>query len=287
MAAISNGLAAYSKGTILPVTSSFFIFYIYAAPGIRMGALQRLQAIHIGTHDSIGTGEDGPTHQPVELAALYRAMPNLLYVRPCDSEEVAGAFVAALSARDTPSIISLSRQNLEQYPAHSSRDGVLRGAYPFIEEEDGAPADVTLIGVGAEMVFAVRARDALRDRHGLRARVVSFPCQRLFDAQPREYRAAVLRGPHASASGGAAAAPPRVVVEAYAANGWERYADAGYSMSSFGHSLPGAAAYKYFGYDPELIAQRVAAFVAEWRERGPDEFRGDFRDLNVARAGDH
>lgn len=276
MAAISNGLAAYSKGTILPVTSSFFIFYIYAAPGIRMGALQRLQAIHIGTHDSIGTGEDGPTHQPVELAALYRAMPNLLYMRPCDSEEVAGAFVAALSARDTPSIISLSRQNLEQYPQHSSRDGVLRGAYPFIEDEG---ADVTLIGVGAEMAFAVRARDALRDRHGLRARVVSFPCQRLFDAQPRDYRAAVLRYRGAKA-------PPRVVVEAYAANGWERYADAGYSMSSFGHSLPGAAAYKYFGYDPELIASRVAAFVEEWKERGPEDLRGEFRDLNLG-AADH
>lgn len=279
MAAISNGLAAYSKGTILPVTSSFFIFYIYAAPGIRMGALQRLQAIHIATHDSIGTGEDGPTHQPVELAALYRAMPNLLYLRPCDSEEVAGAFSAALAARDTPSIISLSRQGLEQYPQHSSRAGVARGAYVFVEDD---AADVTLIGVGAEMAFAVRARDALRDAHGLRARVVSFPCQRLFDAQPREYRAAVLR--YRAGAAAAAPPPPRVVVEAFAANGWERYADAGYSMSTFGHSLPGPDAYKYFGYDSDLIAERVAAFVGEWKQRGPDEFRGEFRDLNVAPA---
>src|SRR5690625_4576999 len=115
-----------------------------------MGALQHLQAIHIATHDSIGTGEDGPTHQPIELAALYRAMPNILYIRPCDSEEVAGAYTAALDARDTPSIISLSRQAVEQYPQHSSRDGVQRGAYVFLEEKD---ADVTLIGVGAEMCF--------------------------------------------------------------------------------------------------------------------------------------
>lgn len=289
MASISNGLAAFNKGTILPVTSSFFMFYIvslvsifvtasthtdlfvqYAAPGVRMGALQRLQAIHIATHDSIGTGEDGPTHQPIELAALYRAMPNLQYIRPCDSEEVAGAFIAALSARETPSILSLSRQNLEQYPQYSSRDGVLKGAYTFIEED--GEADVTLIGVGAEMVFAVKARELLKEKYGVKARVVSFPCQRLFDAQPLEYKAEVLQYRKGI---------PRVVVEAYAANGWERYADAGYSMSSFGHSLPGQAAYKYFGYDAEVIAERVEVFVKEWKERGAESFRGEFRDLNT------
>ncbi|RWA06380.1 hypothetical protein EKO27_g8715, partial [Xylaria grammica] len=172
MAAISNGLAAYNKGTILPVTSSFFMFYLYAAPGVRMGALQRLQAIHIATHDSIGTGEDGPTHQPIELAALYRAMPNILYIRPADSEETAGAFIAALRATESPSIISLSRQPLPQYPQHSSREGVQRGAYVFIDEDD---ADVTLIGVGSEMQFAVEARRVLRADYGVRARVVSFP----------------------------------------------------------------------------------------------------------------
>lgn len=235
-----------------------------------MGALQRLQAIHIATHDSIGTGEDGPTHQPIELAALYRAMPNLYYIRPCDGEEVAGAFLAALPARDTPSIISLSRQNLEQYPRYSSRDGVLKGAYAFIEEEGGA--DVTLIGVGAEMAFAVQARDALRERHGLRARVVSFPCQRLFERQPWDYKAEVLRYREGV---------PRVVIEAYAAAGWERYADAGYSMSTFGHSLPGPAAYRYFGYDGDVIAERVGAFVREWKAKGAESFRGEFRDLNT------
>lgn len=236
-----------------------------------MGALQRLQAIHIATHDSIGTGEDGPTHQPIELAALYRAMPNLLYIRPCDSEEVAGAFLAALPARDTPSIISLSRQNLEQYPQYSSRDGVLKGAYTFIEDAD---AIVTLIGVGAEMVFAVKARDVLRERYGAKARVVSFPCQRLFERQSWDYKAEVL---------GYRKGVPRVVIEAYAANGWERYADAGYSMSvdRFGHSLPGPAAYKYFGYNPDVIAERVETFVRKWQKRGPEAFRGEFRDLNT------
>lgn len=235
-----------------------------------MGALQQLQTIHVATHDSIGTGEDGPTHQPVELAALYRAMPNLLYIRPCDSEEVAGAFIAAINAKKSPSIISLSRQNLEQFPAYSSRDGVQRGAYVFIEQED---ADVTLIGVGSEMAFAVRTKEFLEQNAGMKARIVSFPCQRLFEQQSREYRASVLK---------IRSKIPRVVIEAYAVNGWERYADAGYSMSSFGHSLPGAAAYKYFGYNEKLIGARVKEFVDEVKREGIDNFRGDFRDLNTA-----
>jgi dihydroxyacetone synthase len=234
-----------------------------------MGALQRLRTIHIATHDSIGTGEDGPTHQPIELAALYRAMPSLLYIRPADSEETAGAFIAALSAPDTPSIISLSRQNLTQYPEYSRREGVVRGAYVFIEEQN---ADVTLIGVGSEMSFAVRAREVLREKFGIRARVVSFPCQRLFEKQSREYKAEVLQYRKGI---------PRVVIEAYAVNGWERYADAGYSMSSFGHSLPGVAAYQYFGYDEELIAERVSEFVREVKREGIESVRGEFRDLNV------
>ncbi|KAJ6445457.1 stress response protein nst1 [Purpureocillium lavendulum] len=271
MASISNGIAAFNKGTFLPVTSSFFMFYIYAAPGVRMGALQHLQAIHIATHDSIGTGEDGPTHQPVELAALYRAMPNILYIRPCDSEEVAGAYTAALEARDTPSIISLSRQAVEQYPQHSSRDGVIRGAYVFIEEED---ADVTLIGVGAELSFAVKTRHVLGQRFGIKARVVSFPCQRLFDAQPLEYKRQTLRYQSNT---------PRVVIEAYAINGWERYADAGFSMSTFGKSLPGKDAYKYFGFDEYVIAPEVAKLVEDVRRDGVDSLRGEFRDLNPVR----
>ncbi|KAK2044672.1 transketolase [Colletotrichum somersetense] len=271
MASIANGLAAFNKGTILPVTSSFFMFYIYAAPGVRMGALQRLQQIHIATHDSIGTGEDGPTHQPIALPALYRAMPNLLYVRPCDSEETAGAFVLAMEAKDTPTIISLSRQSLEQYPQNTSREGVQRGAYVF---QEAADADVTLIGVGAEMVFAVKTAQVLADKHGMTARIVSFPCQRVFERQPVEYRREVLQ--YRSQA-------PRVVIEAYAVNGWERYADAGFSMSTFGHSLPGPEAYKYFGFDEVVIAPVVARLVEEVRAEGIDSLRGEFRDLNPVR----
>ena len=268
MAAASNGMAAFNKGTILPVTSSFFMFYIYAAPGVRMGALQGLQVIHIATHDSIGTGEDGPTHQPIELAALYRSMPNFLYIRPCDSEEAVGAFIAAVNAKDTPSMISVSRQKNQQYPKYSSRDGVQKGAYVFIEEAD---ADVTLIGVGAEMCFAVQARDALQKKYGIKARVVSFPSQRLFEAQPIEYKREVLQ--YRSKA-------PRVIVEAYAVNGWERYADAGWSMSTFGQSLTGGVVYERFNYNGEKIAEKVRTLVEDVRKDGIESLRGEFRDMN-------
>ena len=268
MASISNGLAAFNKGTFLPVTSTFFMFYLYAAPGIRMGALQGLQQIHIATHDSIGTGEDGPTHQPVALAALYRAMPNLLYIRPCDTEEVAGAFIIALNASSTPTMISLSRQNLVQFPQHSSREGMQKGAYVFIEQEE---ANVTIIGVGSEMGFAVQTMEVLARDHNIKARVVSFPCQRLFDQQSKQYKQSVLRYKSKA---------PIVVIEAYVVHGWERYADAGISMSSFGKSLPGAEAYKYFGFEPPVMAKKIRSFVEEVQRDGTESLRGDFRDLN-------
>lgn len=272
MASISNGLAAFNKGTIIPVTSTFFMFYIYAAAGVRMGALQGLQQIHIATHDSIGTGEDGPTHQPVALASLYRAMPNLLYIRPADSEETAGAYIAALKATNSPTIISLSRQNLVQYPEYSFRERVQKGAYVFIEKAD---ADVTLIGVGSEMVFAVETARLLESKFNVRARVVSFPCQRLFDQQNITYKREVLQYQSNA---------PRVVIEAYSVNGWERYADAGYSMNSFGHSLPGSEAYKYFGFDEQAIAPRVFELIEDVRKNGIGSLRGEFRDLNVKRT---
>ncbi|KAG9238309.1 Transketolase, thiamine diphosphate binding domain-containing protein [Amylocarpus encephaloides] len=251
MAAIANGLAAFNPGTIVPVTSSFFMFYLYAAPGIRMGALQELQAIHIATHDSIGTGEDGPTHQPIEIAALYRAMPNLLYIRPSDSEETAGAFTVALKAKHNATIISTSRQNLPQNK-ESRRDAVKYGAYVLREKED---ATVTIIGVGAEMCFAIEAAEQLaQDR--VSARIVSFPCQRLFEQQTREYRRSTLQSNKTVA----------VVVEAYAANGWERYANASISMKTFGKSLPGKVAYEYFGFNGKVIAGKIQAYLEDLKQ---------------------
>lgn len=227
-----------------------------------MGALQELQVIHIATHDSIGAGEDGPTHQPIELASLYRAMPNLLYIRPCDSEETAGALIIALQSKHKSTIISTSRQNLPQY-AESKRDGVKLGAYVFRE---AAGAQVTIIGVGAEMCFATGAADELANC-GIETRVVSFPCQRLFEEQSRRYRREVLQRKETLV----------VVVEAYAANGWERYADASISMKSFGKSLPGKNAYQHFGFDSEIIAGKIKSYILDIRESRA--FKGEFEEL--------
>lgn len=270
MCAISNGLSAFNKGTFIPMTSTYFVFHLYAAAALRMAALQGLQQIHIATHDSIGVGENGPTHQPIAVAALWRAMPNVLYIRPCDAEEVAGAYIAAIQATETPTIISLSRQSLPQYPHHSSREGTLKGAYVFAEAEDG-DFDVTLIGVGSEMGYAMQTRELLLGDYGIKARVVSFPCTRLFEQQSRAYKQSVLKP---------SAGKPTVVIEAYPSNGWERYADASVSMNKFGKSLPSREAYEHFGFAPESIAPKVKDLVEEVRRDGIGVLRGDFREFN-------
>lgn len=264
MCAISNGLAAFAPNTFIPITSSFFMFYLYAAPAVRMGALQHLQVIHAATHDSIGMGEDGPTHQPIELAALYRAMPNLLYIRPGDSEETAGAWIAALEAKKSSSIISTSRHALPQLK-QTRREGVALGAYVLEEADD---ASVTLIGVGAELSFALEVAQQLKETKGIAARVISFPCQRLFEQQPLEYKRTVLRRHQGI---------PAVVIEPYAPNGWERYADAGINIRRFGHSLPGKAAYKFFGYETGVMAAKVSDYL-DRLEKGEWQ-RGEFVDL--------
>lgn len=275
MAAIANGLAAFNPGTFLPVTSSFFMFYLYAAPAVRMGALQKLHVIHAATHDSIGAGEDGPTHQPVELAVLFRSMPHLLYIRPGDSEEVAGAYITAIEHKTGPSIISVSRHKFPQLHGGAqgkgltSRDGVARGAYVLHEAEGGA-AEVTIIGVGAELSFAVNVAKALGEERGIRARVVSFPCWRLFDQQPVEYRREVLAR---HGQGGV----PAVVIEPYTPNGWERYADAGINMRTFGHSLPGKYIYKHFGYETAAMTEKVAGYLDGVKNGA--YLRGEFVDL--------
>ncbi|RMJ22081.1 dihydroxy-acetone synthase [Aspergillus sp. HF37] len=263
MCAISNGIAAFAPQTFIPVTSTFFMFYIYAAPAVRMGALQHLQVIHAATHDSIGAGEDGPTHQPIELATLYRAMPNLLYIRPGDSEETAGAWIAAIEARRTPSIISTSRHALPQLK-QTRRDGVARGAYVL---EDPVNAHITILGVGAELSFALDTAHRLKSR-GIVARLVSFPCQRLFEKQSVEYKRNTLQRHRGI---------PAVVIEPYSPNGWERYADAAVCMKSFGKSLPGKAAYKHFGYEVDALTATVAAYLDRI---GKDELlRGEFVEL--------
>jgi dihydroxyacetone synthase len=263
MAAISNGISAFNKGTFIPVTSTFFMFYLYAAPAVRYGALSHLQVIHVATHDSIGTGEDGPTHHPIALAALYRAMPNMLYIRPCDSNETAAAWEIAMEAKTTPSIISLSRQNLPQYPQYATKEGVAKGAYMFIEQPN---AVLNLISSGSEMFLAVGTAEKLKEK-GIIANVISFPCQRLFEAQPLEYKRNLLKRGKI----------PSVAIEAYAPTGWERYATAGINMRTFGKSLPGAEVYKYFGFDTEVITPKIEKYLEAWKEDPSLSY--EFQDL--------
>lgn len=173
-------------------------------------------------------------------------MPNILYIRPGDSEETAGAWIAAIEAKGTPTIISTSRHKLPQLK-ETSRDGVQKGAYVLRENENAA---ITLLGVGAELSHAVGVAEKLAEE-GIQARVVSFPSWRLFEQQTLEYRRSVLQRHRA----------PAVVIEPYAANGWERYADAGACMKTFGHSLPGTAAYDYFGFDVGTLTDRVRGYL--------------------------
>jgi dihydroxyacetone synthase len=246
MASISNGLAAYSPQGIIPVTATFFMFYLYAAAGVRMGALSELQVIHVATHDSVGEGQNGPTHQPVELDSLYRAMPNLLYIRPCDAEEVAGAWTVALGATRTPSIISLARDPALTKVPNTDRDKVRLGGY-VIREKQGVL--VTLISCGSELQFASAAADEL-DKLGIPTRVVSMPCLRLFERQPLEYQNAVLSN-----------SPHIISVEAYISTIWARICTASIAMDSYGYSGAGLENFKRFGLDTDSIVRKVSQHV--------------------------
>lgn len=175
--------------------------------------------------------------------------------------------ITALEMKSSPTMLSLSSQPLEQYPQHSSRDGTRKGAYLFKEE---ASPDVTIIGVGSEMHFAMEAEKILRNRYQMKARIVSFPCQRLFEAQSVEYKRETLML-HSDI--------PRVVIEAYASNGWERYANAGYHMSTYGKSLPGTSAYEYFGFNGSLIAGAIAQYVEEVRLDATKYVLREYKDL--------
>ncbi|BEJ18270.1 hypothetical protein CspHIS471_0705470 [Cutaneotrichosporon sp. HIS471] len=260
MAAIANGLAAYHPGLILPVMSTFFMFWLYAAPAARMAALQRLRWVGIATHDSIGIGEDGPTHQPVELAALYRAMPGIELFRPADAEEVMGAWTASLQG-EMPVILALSRQPVPLLPG-SDRAGVAKGGYVVLDTQ--AP-ELVLLATGAEVSRAIDTAALLP----YRVRVVSLPSTTRFDAQSREYRRSVIP-----------ADVPTVAIEAWASMGWAKYAHAGAHMHGFGLSAPQEVLFEHFGFAPANLAKVIGEWV-----KGLDGVPGvgDFEELLLDR----
>ncbi|KPM37628.1 Dihydroxyacetone synthase [Neonectria ditissima] len=248
MAAISNGLAAYNPGTFLPITATFLIFYLYAAPGVRMGALSHLPVIHFATHDSFAEGQNGPTHQAVEIDSLYRAMPNLSYIRPCDAEETIGAWILALSKKTGPSVLSLGRDPVGPVPA-TSRFGVAKGAYVVKEEAD---AKLTLASCGTNLHYAVAAAASLT-ADGIATRVVSAPSFEHFDKQDQTYRDSVFPRD----------GTPIVSVEEYIATTWARYVTASVGMTGYGYSASNPSNYDRFGLDAKGIVAKVRKYMDE------------------------
>ncbi|KAI0427897.1 Transketolase, thiamine diphosphate binding domain-containing protein [Xylaria sp. FL1042] len=255
MAAIANGIAAYTPRSkkdargqaFIPITATFSMFQLYAAPAIRMSALMRLKIIHVGTHDSIAEGLCGPTHQPIELLNLWRSMPNLLYIRPGDAEEAIGAWIMALEYSG-PTVLGL---NVHKVPLQSgtSREKMQRGAY--VIEEDHA-ANVTLISTGSELYQTVNAAKILRSQ-GLTTRVVSMPSIRRFEEQTREYIDSTLPRD----------GRPVVSVEAMSVHGWARWSTAGIGLNRFGTTVNPDAVAEYFKLTAEHIARRVSDYVAD------------------------
>jgi dihydroxyacetone synthase len=281
MAAIANGLAGYSSHGFVPVISTFFMFFLYAAPAIRMSALQKLRLIGIATHDSIGIGEDGPTHQPVGLASFFRAVPNVQFMRPADAEEVMGAWTLALEANKTPSILSLSRHALPLLPG-SDREAVRRGGYIVHTAEARADATpLTLVATGSEVSLAIEAANILASgelQQSYTVNVVSMPCMTLFDAQPAEYRHSVIPPTQLS-----------VAVEAWASLPWPRYTAASLSMHTFGHSGPQQQLFEMFGFHPTNIAAKIHQHAQSLTRNGTLVLPriGEFAELLLGYAKGH
>ena len=250
MGSIVNGISLHN-GMLKPYGSTFLIFSDYMRPAVRLSALSKLQSLWVWTHDSVGLGEDGPTHQPVEHYAALRAIPFLWFIRPADATETVGAWKAALEREDGPVALALTRQKVPTLEG-TQRDGVARGAYVVWESDDanGLP-DLILIATGSEVHVAVDAAKQL-DEQGTHARVVSMPCWELFEAQPREYRDDVLL-PDVKA---------RLSVEAGVALGWKQWVgDEGDSISieHFGASAPGNIVLEKFGYTVDNVVVRALA----------------------------
>ncbi|MGD0873800.1 MAG: transketolase [Acidimicrobiales bacterium] len=249
MASAMTGMALH--GGVLPVGGTFFVFSDYARPAIRLAALSQAHVVYFFTHDSVGLGEDGPTHQPIEQLASLRAMPGLRVIRPADATETAAAWRVAVDS-DGPTALILSRQDLPVLAETGDRAavGVARGAYVLAPGGDAsATPDIVLIGTGSEVQLCLGAARVL-EAEGIVARVVSFPSWELFAEQEAGYRADVLPP-----------GVPRLAVEAAASFGWERYADATVTIDRFGASAPGSVNMEKFGFTADNVAQKARGLL--------------------------
>jgi len=251
MAAICNGLFAY--GGMRPYCASFLTFIGYCMGSVRVSALSRFGILYIFTHDSIGLGEDGPTHQPIEHLEQIRSMPNINLWRPADSDEMAAAYKSAAECRETPSVIACTRQTVTGMFG-SSLEKASKGAYTVIESAE-TPA-LIIVATGSEVGLCAKAIEALVAQ-GIPTALVSMPCQELFLQQSHEYQAEVLPGNI-----------PTLSVEASAVHGWHRFAHAQIGMESFGASGKGGALYEHFGFTPENVANKGKALVEFYKFDG-------------------
>lgn len=245
MGAIMNGMALH--GGVIPYGGTFFVFSDYMRPSMRLAALMGIRVIYVLTHDSIGVGEDGPTHQPVEHLASFRAMPNIYTFRPCDVVETAEAWEVALTSESTPGILVLSRQGLPLLRKSANENLTAKGGYVISDVASGKSRQATLIATGSEVSLAVAAQEKLREK-GIETAVVSMPCTELFDKQNSQYQDEVLEN------------CPRVAIEAASKFGWEKYVGLNgdiIGMDGFGASGPADKLYEYFGITVDEVVESV------------------------------
>ncbi|MGB3515146.1 MAG: transketolase [Elainellaceae cyanobacterium] len=250
MGAICNGISLHNSG-LIPYCATFLVFADYMRAAIRLSALSQAQVIYVMTHDSIGLGEDGPTHQPVETIASLRVIPNLIVMRPADGNEVSGAYKVAVEKQDGPTLIAFTRQNLPNLVG-SSIDSVAKGAY-VLSDSDGTP-DLILIGTGSEVHLCVEAAKQLQ-AEGKKVRVVSMPSWEMFDAQDASYKESVLPK----------AVTKRLAVEAGSTFGWCRYVGSAgdvIGIDTFGASAPGDVCLEKFGFTVDNVLAKAKALLA-------------------------
>ena len=245
MGGVMNGMSAY--GTIIPAGGTFLNFVSYAAGAVRLSCLSHQRVIWVATHDSIGLGEDGPTHQPIETLAHFRALPNMMVWRPADGNETSAAYYMALTSKSTPSILALTRQNLPHLE-NSTIEGAIKGGYVALEDKSAA---ISLVSTGSEVSLCLEAVKTLAGK-GVKARVVSLPCWEVFDAQSKEYRLSVIPD-----------GIPAMSVEVMTTLGWEKYTHEQFGLNRFGASGPYKKVYEVSF--PILFSDSCLIWITEIR----------------------